>query len=67
MQWQHREVKRVLQRYHELQDIMAILGMDELSDDEKTLVARALESSSSYHRTSMWQSSLPASQVLMYQ
>ena len=35
------EVKRVLQRYHELQDIIAILGMDELSDDEKTLVARA--------------------------
>ena len=35
------EVKRVLQRYHELQDIIAILGMDELSDEEKTLVARA--------------------------
>ncbi|MBF0786866.1 MULTISPECIES: F0F1 ATP synthase subunit beta [unclassified Streptococcus] len=35
------EVKRVLQRYHELQDIIAILGMDELSDDEKTLVGRA--------------------------
>ena len=28
-------------RYHELQDIIAILGMDELSDEEKTLVARA--------------------------
>ncbi len=35
------EVKRVLQRYHELQDIIAILGMDELSDEEKTLVGRA--------------------------
>ncbi|MET3558280.1 F-type H+-transporting ATPase subunit beta [Streptococcus rupicaprae] len=35
------EVQRVLQRYHELQDIIAILGMDELSDEEKTLVARA--------------------------
>ncbi|MBF0845111.1 F0F1 ATP synthase subunit beta, partial [Streptococcus danieliae] len=35
------EVKRVLQRYNELQDIIAILGMDELSDEEKTLVARA--------------------------
>ena len=35
------EVKRVLQRYQELQDIIAILGMDELSDDEKTLVGRA--------------------------
>ena len=31
------EVKRVLQRYHELQDIIAILGMDELSDEEKDL------------------------------
>ncbi len=30
------EVKRVLQRCHELQDIIAILGMDELSDEEKT-------------------------------
>ena len=35
------EVKRVLQRYQELQDIIAILGMDELSDEEKTLVSRA--------------------------
>jgi len=35
------EVQRVLQRYKELQDIIAILGMDELSDDEKTLVGRA--------------------------
>ncbi|MFK4966946.1 F0F1 ATP synthase subunit beta [Lactococcus garvieae] len=35
------EVQRVLQRYKELQDIIAILGMDELSDDEKVLVDRA--------------------------
>ena len=35
------EVKRVLQRYRELQDIISILGMDELSDEEKTTVARA--------------------------
>ncbi len=35
------EVQRVLQRYKELQDIIAILGMDELSDDEKVLVNRA--------------------------
>lgn len=35
------EVKRVLQRYQELQDIIAILGMDELSDEEKVLVGRA--------------------------
>ncbi|WP_419755383.1 F0F1 ATP synthase subunit beta [Lactiplantibacillus plantarum] len=35
------EVQRVLQRYRELQDIISILGMDELSDEEKTIVARA--------------------------
>jgi len=34
-------VKRLLQRYKELQDIIAILGMDELSDDDKLTVARA--------------------------
>ncbi len=36
-----RDVQRVLQRYKELQDIIAILGMDELSEDDKILVARA--------------------------
>ena len=36
-----REVQRVLQRYKDLQDIIAILGMDELSEDDKKLVARA--------------------------
>ncbi|EEU30042.1 ATP synthase F1, beta subunit [Limosilactobacillus coleohominis 101-4-CHN] len=35
------EVQHVLQRYRELQDIISILGMDELSDEEKTIVARA--------------------------
>lgn len=35
------EVQHVLQRYRELQDIIAILGMDELSDAEKVLVSRA--------------------------
>ncbi len=35
------EVKRVLQRYKELQDIIAILGVDELSDDDKLTVTRA--------------------------
>ncbi|MDF2670945.1 MAG: synthase subunit beta, partial [Paenibacillus sp.] len=34
-------VKRILQRYKELQDIIAILGMDELSDDDKVIVLRA--------------------------
>lgn len=36
-----REVQQVLQRYKDLQDIIAILGIDELSDDDKALVARA--------------------------
>lgn len=36
-----REVQRVLQRYKDLQDIIAILGMEELSDADKKLVARA--------------------------
>ena len=36
-----REVQRVLQRYKDLQDIIAILGMEELSDSDKELVARA--------------------------
>src|SRR5690625_2528515 len=35
------EVQRILQRYKELQDIIAILGMDELSDEDKLTVARA--------------------------
>jgi len=35
------EVLRILQRYKELQDIIAILGMDELSEDDKRVVARA--------------------------
>ena len=34
-------VKQILQRYKELQDIIAILGMDELSDDDKLIVNRA--------------------------
>ena len=34
-------VQKILQRYKELQDIIAILGMDELSDEDKLLVARA--------------------------
>ena len=36
-----RNVQEVLQRYKELQDIIAILGMEELSDDDKLVVARA--------------------------
>ncbi|MCD8255436.1 MAG: F0F1 ATP synthase subunit beta [Oscillospiraceae bacterium] len=36
-----RKVQEILQKYRELQDIIAILGMDELSDDDRTIVMRA--------------------------
>lgn len=36
-----REVQRILQRYQEFMDIIAIMGMDELSDEDKLLVQRA--------------------------
>jgi F-type H+-transporting ATPase subunit beta len=36
-----REIQRILQRYKDLQDIIAILGMDELSDEDKLTVSRA--------------------------
>ena len=36
-----RRVQSILQRYKELQDIIAIMGMDELSDEDKLIVARA--------------------------
>ena len=36
-----RKVQEILQRYTELQDIIAILGMDELGDEDKIIVARA--------------------------
>ena len=36
-----RRVQQILQRYKELQDIIAILGIDELSDEDKLIVARA--------------------------
>ena len=42
-----REVQRILQRYKDLQDIIAILGMEELSDEDKQTVDRARGSSAS--------------------
>ena len=43
--WEHysvaRQVQQVLQRYKDLQDIIAILGIDELSEEDKIIVARA--------------------------
>ena len=42
------EVKNILERYKELQDIIAILGVDELSDEDKAVVARARRIQDSY-------------------
>ncbi len=42
-----RTVQAVLQRYRDLQDIIAILGVDELSEDDKLIVGRAARSSDS--------------------
>ena len=53
--------------YHELQDIIAILGMDELSDEEKTLVVVLAGSNSSCHKTSTLRNNLQVNLVLMYQ
>jgi F-type H+-transporting ATPase subunit beta len=36
-----REVQRILQRYKDLQDIIAILGIDEISEDDRVTVSRA--------------------------
>jgi F-type H+/Na+-transporting ATPase subunit beta len=36
-----REIQRVLQRYKDLQDVIAILGIEELSEEDKLIVARA--------------------------
>ena len=48
-----REVQRILQRYKELQDIIAILGMDELSEEDKLLVNRARRIRTVSFRTSI--------------
>ena len=54
------EVKRVLQRYKDLQDIIAILGIDELSDEDKLTVSRARKIQRSSRSRSTWPSSSPA-------
>ena len=61
------EVQRVLQRYRELQDIIAILGMDELSDEEKTLVGRARRIQFFLSQNFTLLNSLQVNQVLMFQ
>mgnify|MGYP000414652492 CR=1 FL=1 len=55
-----RQVQAVLQRYEELQDIIAILGMEELDEDDKLIVSRARKSSVSSPSPSMWRKTSPA-------
>ena len=54
-------VKRILQRYKDLQDIIAILGIDELSEEDKLTVARARKVSASSRSPSTSPRSLPES------
>ena len=62
-----RGVQEILQRYKELQDIIAILGMDELSEDDKIVVNRARKIQRFYHSLSMLQNSLQDFQDSMCQ
>ena len=55
-----RSVQRVLQQYKSLQDIIAILGMDELSEEDKLVVSRARKISASSASRSTWPRSSPA-------
>lgn len=52
-------VKEILQRYKELQDIIAILGMEELSEEDKQVVHRARRYNASYLSLSMLPNNLP--------
>lgn len=61
-----RGVQSILQRYKELQDIIAILGMDELSDEDKLIVARARKIQDSYLNHSQLLSNLQEIQVNMF-
>ena len=48
-----RNVQEVLQQYKSLQDIIAILGMDELSEEDKLVVSRARKIQRFYHNLFM--------------
>ena len=54
-----RGVQEILQKYKELQDIIAILGMDELSEDDKLVVSRARKVQRFLSQPFLWQHSLP--------
>lgn len=61
-----RGVQKTIQRYNELLDIIAILGMDELGDEDKALVARARRIRLFYHKIHIQPSNLPDNQVSMF-
>ena len=56
-----RDVQEILQRYKALQDIIAILGMDELSEEDKLTVAAPARSSASCRSPSTWPRSFTGS------
>jgi hypothetical protein len=56
-------VKGILQRYKDLQDIIAILGIDELSDEDKLTWRAPARSSASSRSRSTWPSSSPATRA----
>jgi F-type H+/Na+-transporting ATPase subunit beta len=55
-----REVQTILQKYKDLQDIIAILGMEELSDEDKVDRFRAEKCSAFFPSRSMWRKHLQA-------
>jgi len=57
------QVKQILQRNKELQDIISILGMEELSEEDKMVVNRAVVCSVSFHNRLPWLNSLRAFRV----
>ena len=61
-----RTVQGTLQRYKELRDIIAILGMDELSEDDKLAVSRARKSSAFCHSHSLLPKHLRVAQESTY-
>jgi len=57
-----REVQRILQRYKDLQDIISILGMEELSDEDKQTVARLVKFNDFCHSHFLLPNNLPVTQ-----
>jgi len=60
-----RQVQSILQRYKSLQDIIAILGMDELSEEDKLIVTRARKIQRFLSQPFTWPKSSPASPVCL--